>query len=217
MMRQLLNGLPVLAKLVISGFTIDDYGLDSICLPSLRSLKIVAKHDFAGAFVDLKVISAPSLEDLTLEAYTSYFHFGRWTLPWDPTAITRFPLLRSLTLNFDDGIPPAVCIVLGSTFPTVTQLTVLNVEPIDFIHILDDSGALVWPNLHTIASNMFPVDIDGRRLVYKALCKRLSLEKPIKRLQSTEPLQLPESLVVVENFQYSPIEDVPNWNIADYI
>jgi hypothetical protein len=206
--RNILNDLPALTELVLHGWILNDDGLDSVRLPALRSLKITTTDDFEYILVPLKVISAPLLEDLYIGADTSALDFFEdWDLPWDHTTTeSRFPLLHSLVL---DGclIPPAICDAPGSAFPAITELTVLGMNLTD---VLRQSA---WPNLQILSFDTFPVDLHAANSLARALAMRLAIGKPINTLRSTEPLQLPQGLVAVEELWTPTATDMADWRL----
>lgn len=205
--RNILNDLPELTELVLHGWILDDYELDSIRLPALRSLKITTTDDFEYILVPLKVISAPLLEDLYISSGTSAIDFfEEGDLPWDYTAAeSRFPLLHSLVL---DGcfIPPAIYDAFGCAFPAITELTVLGMDLDDVLR------HTAWPNLQILSFDNSFDNFYAENLLARALMMRLAIGKPVHTLRSIKPLQLPAGLVAVEKLWTPPATDMTDWD-----
>jgi len=203
--RDILNDLPALTELVLHGWILDDYGLDSVRLPALQSLKVTAIDYFECILVPLKVISAPLLKDLYIGADTAAIDF--LDLSWDYTTTeSRFPLLHSLVL---DGhlFPLAICDAFGCAFPTIAKLTVLGMDLND---VLRKSEA--WPNLQILSFDEFSVGRHAANSLTRALAMRLAIGKPINTFRSTKPLQLPQGLVAVEELWTPPATNMADWD-----
>jgi hypothetical protein len=154
-LASMLNGLPALTHLVLSGYYGEDGApLALIELPSLRSLHTLIFTDMFPIL--LNMILAPHMESLLLEEISAWHldEFANLT-----SGSPKFPSLKSLTILYKPGqaftLPTWGNVIRA--FPAVRCMTLLSHDPCDFLISLrpqsrpgSQDPVIPWPDLHTL-------------------------------------------------------------------